>query len=94
MAKKRKYSLRERAILLLGGAIKRNRKAPAVSAKWSNEFGAVLSGLCGDCDLTSHVLDFSARICPSCFAKRYGKSPAPQNKMLSIPENKIVRGES
>jgi hypothetical protein len=46
MAKKRKYSLRERAILLLGGAIKRNRKGPA-----------------------------------------------PQNKMLSIPENKIVRGE-
>jgi hypothetical protein len=46
MAKKRKYSLRERAILLLGGAIKRNRK-----------------------------------------------TPAPQNKMLSIPENKIVRGE-
>jgi hypothetical protein len=46
MAKKRKYSLRERAILLLGGAIKRNRKRPA-----------------------------------------------PENKMLSIPENKFVRGE-
>jgi hypothetical protein len=34
MAKKRKYSLRERAILLLGGAIKRNRKkAPENKAR-------------------------------------------------------------
>lgn len=33
MTKKRKYSLRERAILLLGGAIKRNRKKPSPENK-------------------------------------------------------------
>lgn len=36
MAKKRKYTLRERAILLLGGAIKRNRKKPAPENKLLN----------------------------------------------------------
>jgi hypothetical protein len=57
MAKKRKYSLRERAILLLGGAIKRKRRS-ALDPVWPRS-----------------------------------KGPAPENKMLSIPENKIVRGE-
>lgn len=33
MAKKRKYTLRERMILALGGAIKRNRKRPAPENK-------------------------------------------------------------
>jgi hypothetical protein len=71
MAKKRKYSLRERAILLLGGAIKRNRSPkPCAHGKWFGE--------CGVC--VGHFMSGT-------------KKPAPQNKMLSIPENKIVRGE-
>ncbi len=33
MAKKRRYSIRERLILALGGALKRNRKRPAPENK-------------------------------------------------------------
>ena len=70
MAKKRKYSLRERAILLLGGAIKRNRKQKLEPCIHGSFFG-------------------QCNVCPPWRVK----CPAPENKVLSIPENKIVRGE-